>query len=98
MAAVAGASSLTAGTYQFFVTYTDVNGVETNVLAGAPGTAVIAPGEFARISFLPPTPNGAVQVYAYISESEFDAYGADRIYERQGPFAIPGGSVQILRE
>ena len=94
VAAVAGASSLTAGTYQFFVTYTDVNGVETNVLAGAPGTAVIAPGEFARIS-LPPTPNGAVQVYAYISESEFDAYGADRIYERQGPFAIPGGSVQI---
>jgi hypothetical protein len=97
VAAVAGASTLTAGDYQFFVTYTDVNGVETNVRGGTEGTVVIATGQFARIT-LPPTPTGAVQVYAYVSESEYDAYGplpphqsdGNLVYERQGPFAIPG--------
>lgn len=88
VAAVAGPSTLAAGTFQFFVTYTDVNGVETNV-GGVPGSVVIAPGQFARIT-LPPTPSGAVQVYAYVSDSEVDAYGHDYVYERQGPFAIPG--------
>jgi hypothetical protein len=100
--AVEGVSTLTAGTYQFYVTYTDVNGVETNA-GGAPGSVAIVAGQFARIT-LPPTPTGAMQVYAYVSESEYDAYGQEPgaanptnlVYERQGPFAIPaGGTLDI---
>lgn len=93
--AVAGASKLTAGTYDFFVTYTDVNGVETNVENGTQAPCAIGLGQFARIT-LPPTPTGAAQMYAYVSQSEKDAYGFDLIYERQGPFAIPGnGALDI---
>lgn len=88
--AVAGASTLLAGTYQFFLTYSDVNGIETNVQNGTYLALAVADGQLARVN-LPPTPAGAQQLYVYVSKSEKDAYGFDLVYERQGPFAIPGG-------
>jgi hypothetical protein len=104
--AAGGVSTLTAGNYQFYVTYTDVNGIETNAV-GNPA-ALQLPGAAGQLSAqltLPPTPAGAVQLYVYVSESEYDAYGQganNLVYERQGPFAIPpepsstqGGNLDI---
>jgi hypothetical protein len=67
-----------------------VNGVETNVQNGTYLALAVADGQLARLN-LPPTPAGAQQLYVYVSKSEKDAYGFDLVYERQGPFAIPGG-------
>lgn len=90
-----GASTLLAGRYLFFVTYADVNGVETNVKQGCGDPVAVTDGHFVRLT-LPPTPAGAQQLVVYVAKTtDLDAYG-NVVFERRAPVAIPdGGTLDV---